>query len=119
MMSNLLKGLILGQSFIIPEGLIPIETPLAPLEQSLSQFNIQNSSLIINSHKISITNNNLSASDEKDSKAGFIIPYDVNPLVYYLNNFEFIVSLILRSDSQATERVRAAAEIIETGRMQI
>ena len=55
--------------------------------------------VIINGHEISTANDNLLASNGKDGKVGFIIPYDIDPLIHNLNNFEFIVSLILRLDS--------------------
>jgi len=116
---QLVKRAYCAQLILIPEGLNPFKIPLAPIHQSLAQFNSKSLTIKINGNEISLTNNNLPDSDGKDGKAGFIIPYDVDPLIYYMTNFEYMVLMILKSDSQARVRVGAAAEIIETDRMQI
>ena len=69
--------------------------------------------MIINGYDISILNDNLLALDGKEGKSGFVIPHNVNPLIYYLFNFKFMVFLILCLDSKVTKRVGTIAKIIE------
>jgi len=68
LISNILKSLLLGQSYSIPEGLTPFEIPSAPLHQLLSQFNVECSSVIINSYEISASNDNWLLMGRKGSR---------------------------------------------------
>ena len=39
--------------------------------------------------------------DEKDRKAGYIIPYDIDPLIRMVENFAFTIAYVLQDDSFA------------------
>ena len=83
--------------------------------QLLSQFNIERSLVIINSQEISASNDNLTAANGKDRKAGYIILYDIDSLIYHINNFEFIVQLVLKDDSQASLQINSASKKLTSG----
>ena len=48
LMSNIMKALLIGQSILFPEELNPFETSSTPANQSLCQFKIKSSLVIIN-----------------------------------------------------------------------
>jgi len=113
LISNLLKGLLVGQSVLIPERLIPFETPYAPLHQSLSQFNKKKSIIIIDGHTIISTDFDLSSSDGKDSKLGFIIPSTIDQAIHHIKNFVFLVAFLLKPTSYLHIKWKEATKIIK------
>ena len=78
MILNMLKGLWLGQSALIPEGFTPFKTLAALITQSLAQFNNSSSIIIINGLEFSFLSNELSSSNRKNGRLYFIIPADAD-----------------------------------------
>ena len=78
---------------------------------------METSSIIINGQEISSSNDNLTVSDGKEGKMGFINSRDINPLLYHIDNFKFIVALVLGDSSCAIDQIRAEASILNTDRL--
>ena len=83
-MTSLLKGHVIAQSKMIPEGFNPLKTPLVPLHQTLSQFVLRSTMLEIDGHKIQSTND-LLVEDGKEGKFGFVIPRDIHDCLHHVN----------------------------------
>ena len=96
LISNLLKGLLVSQSMLIPESLTPFEILCAHLYQSLSQFNKKKSTITIDRHTIISTDYDLSSADEKDGKIGFVILSTINQTIHHIKNFVFLLAFLLK-----------------------
>ena len=65
------------------------------------------------------SNDNLIALDGKEGRLGFIIPYDIDSMIHHIDNFKFLVALILGEDSTARVQVEATASILSLGWLQL
>jgi len=57
------------------------------------------------------------AFNRKEGKLWFIIPRDIDPLLYHIDNFKFIIALILGEILKAISQVRSVASILYLGRL--
>ena len=81
---------------MILEELTPFETPSAHINQSLLQFNLIMSTIITNSHKINYSTNNLIEVNIKHRKYRFVLPVDVDNLLYHVDNFYFTLASFVK-----------------------
>ena len=103
MTNNLLKGLITAQSLLIPKGIIPFETPSAPMNQSLSDFQDRLSTITINGHTI-LTSSSESSITNVKLKQNFSIPQTTDQLIYLIYNFRLTIAFFLKNTLYAYER---------------
>ena len=104
MANNMLKDLLIAQSLLMPEGMIPFETPLALVNQSLSDFHNKQSTITINSHMISTSNLETNSSDARGGWSTFTILQTTDHLIHYIYNFQFTIAFFLKESSYAYER---------------
>ena len=99
MVSNLLKVLIIAQSWLIPEGLNPLETPSTPTNQSLSQFNSKSTSFVVNGQEFSSSSDELTHLDGKADKLCFMITKTTEASIHHAGKFCFLLEFIFESNS--------------------
>ena len=61
-----------------------------------------------------VSNDNLIAAVSKGKKIGYIISYNKDSLIYHIENFELIVFLVLKEDSQVSIQISSTSKIITT-----
>ena len=86
------------------------------MNQSLSQYNSRQQSITINGHEITLSTNNLTETDDKDSKYSFIIPTDTDQFLHYVNNFCFTTASFVKETSYLYLQWDVASEILNESR---
>jgi len=116
-MGNLLRGFLVGQLFIVLEGLTPFKMSLASALQSLSTFKRKIPTVMINDYEFQSSSDDLTVKDRKDGKVGYIILHDIDPLIRIVENFTFTVAYILWDNSFAKLQYQSASDILAWWRL--
>ena len=109
MISNIQKGLWIGQSMISLEGFTSFDIPPAPTNISLSSFKENSSVITIDGHKIK----SISTSDSSSGKTGMAFPTSINALIGFIKNFCFAISFFAKDSSFLYSRWKQETKIIK------
>lgn len=67
----------------------------------------------IDRYEICLFNNDLSANNGKEGKSGFILPKDVDSVIFYIENFCFTIAFIAKSTSYLNLQWKAVQDILD------
>ena len=107
--SNMQKGLWVGQSMISPEGFTPFDTPPAPTNISLSSFKENSSVITIDGHEIK----SISTSDSSSSKTSMAFLTSIDALIGFIKNFCFAILFFAKDSSFLYSRWKQGTTIIK------
>jgi len=97
----------------------PFETLSALVNQLLSDFNDQQTTITINGHMISTSSFDQTSHKNKQNKSTFTIPNMTDQLIHHIHNFRFTIAFFLKQSSYAYEWWSAAKKIIKRNRIAI
>ena len=89
----------MAQSFNMPEGLNPFDTPACPTNLSLHTFQSDSTVVSIDGINFDTQANSLRSSDGKGGRSGYIIPTTIDELLDHIENFVFLLNIIFTDSS--------------------
>ena len=100
---------------MISKGFTSFKTPAVPIIQSLAQFNNSSLAIIINGMEFSSSSNELSLSDSKNGKLGFIVPTNADQLLHHVDNFCFNTAFLAKKTLYLNLQWVSAHDILSSG----